>query len=304
MFALECADHEAYWNPENESYGAAQTANLLPLFLGITPAAVVPAATRAYVSAIAKHKFLTNSGIIGAAYMLQTLGKVGHGDIALKIALATSEPSWGFMVEKGPGTIWETWSDSTNSHNHPALAADIGVFLYTLAGVQPSTWGAHGTAHRVITFILDPKTARTVNAASVHVGSAGGRAAFSWAFREQRDHHQLPLGDDKSLLDGHRPPAAVFEVNATIPHGEQGAVEMLIPDPTRALLLGEEIGHCHVLRRAGTPILWSDCDGIQVVEASLLLQELGVFGVEVAATAAVVSLGSGEHPLTLELKLL
>ena len=79
---------------------------------------------------------------------------------------------------------------------------------------------------------------------------------------------------------------------------------MLIPDPTRALLLGEERGHCHVLRRAGMPILWSDCDGIQVVEASLLLQELGVFGVEVAATAAVVSLGSGEHPLTLELKLL
>ena len=39
--------------------------------------------------------------------MGQTLGKVGHGDLALKIALATSEPSWGYMVLKGPGTIWE-----------------------------------------------------------------------------------------------------------------------------------------------------------------------------------------------------
>ena len=39
--------------------------------------------------------------------MGQTLGKVGHGDLALKIALATSEPSWGYMVLTGPGTIWE-----------------------------------------------------------------------------------------------------------------------------------------------------------------------------------------------------
>ena len=33
-------------------------------------------------------------------------------------------------------------------------------------------------------------------------------------------------------------------------------------------------------------------------------KSLAFWGVEVAATAEVVSLGSGEHPLTLELKLL
>ena len=339
-------DHKAYWNPKTKSYGAAQTANLLPLFLDITPAELLPAATQAYVASVVKNKYLTNSGIIGAAYMLQTLGKVGHGDIALKIALATSEPSWcstvatssvlfpislfacmvvvhrGFMVQKGPGTIWESWTDSTNSHNHPALSADIGVFLYTLAGVQPSTWGKHGT-DRVITFSLDPKTSYLVNAASVYVGSTGGRAAFSWSFH-QHDHHQHHPGDhNRSLLDDHRTAAttaAAFEVNATIPHGEQAAVELLIPDPTR--LLSGQRSHCHVLRRAGTAI-WSDCDDSQAVglivandddiEASLLMRQHGVFGVEVATTTAtagdgsnkaIVLVGSGEHRLTLELELL
>ena len=104
---LKAAYHKAYWDPSTQSYGASQTANLLPLYLDVTPPALVPAATKAYVGAVTKNKFLTNSGIIGAAYMLQTLGKVGHGDLALKIALATSEPSWGYMVLKGPGTIWE-----------------------------------------------------------------------------------------------------------------------------------------------------------------------------------------------------
>ena len=110
-------------------------------YLDITPAALVPAATNAFVDAVTNNKNLTDSGIIGSAYMLQTLVKVGRGDIALRISLATSEPSWGNMVLKGPGTIWESWDDSTNSHNHPALSADIGVFLYTLAGVEPSRWG-------------------------------------------------------------------------------------------------------------------------------------------------------------------
>ena len=117
----------------------------------------------------------------------------------------------GFMVQKGPGTIWESWTDSTNSHNHPALSADIGVFLYTLAGVQPSTWGKHGT-DRVITFSLDPKTSYLVNAASVYVGSTGGRAAFSWSFH-QHDHHQHHPGDhNRSLLDDHRTAATALIV--------------------------------------------------------------------------------------------
>ena len=51
-----------------------------------------------------------------------------------------------------------SWTDSTNSHNHPALSADIGVYLYTLAGVQPGAWG-YGEERR-IAFRLDPKTAR------------------------------------------------------------------------------------------------------------------------------------------------
>ena len=33
-----------------------------------------------------------------------------------------------------PEQIWETWTDTSNSHNHPALSADIGVYLYSLAG--------------------------------------------------------------------------------------------------------------------------------------------------------------------------
>ena len=71
LSTLKAAYHRAYWVPKTQSYGASQTANLLPLYLDITPPELVPAATMAYVGAVTKNKYLTNSGIIGAAYMLQ-----------------------------------------------------------------------------------------------------------------------------------------------------------------------------------------------------------------------------------------
>ena len=277
LLKLKAAYHKAYWDGKTQSYGASQTANLLPLYLDITPAALVPAATKAYVDAVTNNNNLTNSGIIGSAYMLQTLAKVGHGDIALRIALATSEPSWGNMVIKGPGTIWESWTDSTNSHNHPALSADIGVFLYTLAGVEPSRWGRG--ADRQVTFTLDTLTAETVGAAYVHVASEGGRASFSWDFD----------------------PAKSFEINATIPHGEQGTVELLIPGSSAGSDSpnGVNGSQCHKLTSSRT-LVWKSSQVMETAASMAMLMQNGIYAVKMGATKLVVSVGSGEHSLLLQ----
>ena len=53
-----------YWNTATKSYGPSQTANLLPLYLDITPTELVPAATSAYVDAVQAHGNHTNSGAV------------------------------------------------------------------------------------------------------------------------------------------------------------------------------------------------------------------------------------------------
>eukprot|EP00971_Amphidinium_carterae_P185913 3690898-Amphidinium_carterae.1 len=60
-------------------------------------------------------------------------------------------------VSNRPGTVWETWDNSTNSHNHPALTASIGPFLYSLAGLDVEQWSRQRLA-----FTLDPLTSRPV----------------------------------------------------------------------------------------------------------------------------------------------
>jgi hypothetical protein len=120
------------------------------------------------------------------------------------------------MVIKGPGTIWESWTDSTNSHNHPALSADIGVYLYSLAGVEPvDRWGL-GDNRRIV-FELDAATARAVGSAAVFVsGLTGGRASFCWRFEE-----------GVAQTTG----SEAFELNVTIPHGEDAELHLPInPD--------------------------------------------------------------------------
>ncbi len=37
--------------------------------------------------------------------MLQALQLANRSDIALAMALRTTYPSWGYMLEKGPGTM-------------------------------------------------------------------------------------------------------------------------------------------------------------------------------------------------------
>eukprot|EP01049_Picozoa_sp_SAG25_P007051 SAG25_NODE_558_length_6927_cov_5.344171_4_plen_181_part_00 len=175
------------------------------------------------------------------------------------------------MVIKGPGTIWESWTDSTNSHNHPALSADIGVYLYSLAGVEPvDRWGLGG--NRRIVFELDAATARAVGSAAVFVsGLTGGRASFCWRFEE-----------GVAQTTG----SEAFELNVTIPHGEDAELHLPINPDHR----------CHnfdvgIEDRLST--VWSSC----TTADESVLQSVGLSPVRRERENLVAVAGSGSYRL-------
>ena len=142
LLMLKSAYHAKYWVASSKSYkGGTQTANLMPLILDIPPSEDVrKMAAEAFVRSVENAGNSTRSGLVGASYVLQALVKAGRGDIALSMAMREEEPSWGYMVNQGPGTFWETWDDTTNSHNHPMFTASIGPYLFSIVGLDPSTW--------------------------------------------------------------------------------------------------------------------------------------------------------------------
>ena len=203
---LSAAYHTLYWDPTASSYrGGTQTANLLPLLLDIPTPQARQQAEAALVQSLAAHSNTTTSGIVGAAFVLDALLQAGRGDIALEMALKTTRPSWGFMVTQGPGTIWETWTDSSNSHNHPALTASIGTYLYRIAGIDPRSW-----TDGVVSFNPEPNCVRTIRSASAEVDTAHGLAAVQWSYSSSLFymHATVPHGARKGRLYLHVPPDA------------------------------------------------------------------------------------------------
>ena len=101
LASMKVAYHAKYWDASAKSYeGGAQTANLMPLILGIPPPAERALASSAFVSAVQKAGNATSSGLVGASFVLQALVLAGRGDIALAMAMRDAEPSWGCARQK------------------------------------------------------------------------------------------------------------------------------------------------------------------------------------------------------------
>ena len=76
-------------------------------------------------------------GILGTKYVLNMLTELGHAEVAGRIAAQRDFPGWGYWLEQGATTLWETWDGETSSQNHP-MFSDIGAWFYkTLAGILP-----------------------------------------------------------------------------------------------------------------------------------------------------------------------
>ena len=193
--------YRATYMAEDGSFGTWQTANVLSLYLNLTTAGAGTAATTAaLVDSLGKHGNRTLSGLVGVSYLFQALTRAGKHQLALAIASATEEPSWGYMVRKGPGTIWETWDGTTNSHNHPMFCASIGKYLYALGGLQPDEW-VDQAVPELCPAGGDAATAAALGSASVTIASrrGAGRISLAWSYD----------GAGRSF----------FHVNASVPPG-------------------------------------------------------------------------------------
>ena len=78
------------------------------------------------------------TGIFGTKYILEALSQAGYADKAFEIINSTTFPGWGFMIDKGATTIWETWkeSDNTYSNCHPMFGTVSEWFYRWIGGIR------------------------------------------------------------------------------------------------------------------------------------------------------------------------
>jgi alpha-L-rhamnosidase len=128
-----------------------QTAYVLALHFDMLPENLRAQAADRLVQNVADYDTHLTTGFLGTPYLCQVLSRFGYPDVAYKLLLQKTYPSWLYPVTMGATTVWERWNsmrpDSTfappsmTSFNHYAYGA-IGNWLYTsVAGLTAAAPG-------------------------------------------------------------------------------------------------------------------------------------------------------------------
>lgn len=116
-----------------------QTAYVLALNFDMLPENLRTQAAQRLVENVRSYGTHLTTGFLGTPYLCHVLTRFGYSDIAYKLLLQDTYPSWLYPVKMGATTIWERWDgqkpDSTfetpgmNSFNHYSYGA-IGDWMY------------------------------------------------------------------------------------------------------------------------------------------------------------------------------
>ena len=200
---IKTAFHSQYFDPKTKNYAnGTQTANTLALFLDLAPEGVRGAVWQNLFDNLAyRNNSHLTTGIIGTKYIMELLTNMGNSDLAYDIAVQTTYPSWGYMIENGATTLWELWQlrqgPSMNSHNHPMFGS-VGAWLYkALAGINI---GRESVAFQKIRF--QPQMVRDLRYVEASVDTLRGRIVSSWqrVERSVRMEIAVPVGSEAEVV--------------------------------------------------------------------------------------------------------
>ncbi|MGW6057029.1 alpha-L-rhamnosidase [Streptomyces sp. NPDC055189] len=141
----------AYVTDGGKVKGDTQTAYVLALSMDLlTDGDRAPAAAR-LVELVKSKEWHLSTGFLGTPRLLPVLTATGHTDVAYRLLVQKSFPSWGYQIDKGATTMWERWDSikpdgsfqdaGMNSFNHYAYGS-VGEWMYAnIAGIAPAAPG-------------------------------------------------------------------------------------------------------------------------------------------------------------------
>ena len=132
------AFQKRFWDPEHRWYDhGSQTANAMPLALGIVPDQYRSAILGHLVTDIHEHGNHITTGEVGYPYLLRALETGHRNDVALATLLRKDPPSYGAQIEAGATSLTEAWdADSRNSQDHFMLGGAEEWFYRSLGGID------------------------------------------------------------------------------------------------------------------------------------------------------------------------
>ena len=156
---ITVAFNREFVTPSGRVVGDTQTGYLLALGFDLLPKTKQAPAVGQLVRDIEAHGWHLSTGFVGTPLLAPVLTRYGRTDVAYRLLLQQTYPSWIYPILQGATTMWERWNSYTrdrgfgnagmNSFNHYAYGA-IGEWLYnTVAGIELDA-GKPGYKHLII----------------------------------------------------------------------------------------------------------------------------------------------------------
>jgi alpha-L-rhamnosidase len=174
------AFQKAYIRPDGTVGTGTQTSYVVALYTKMAPKELEPALVDKLVKDIQARNWHLSTGFLGTPFLLFTLADHGRTDVAYRLLLNETYPSWGYMLSKGATTWWERWNGDTgdpsmNSYNHYAFGSVMAWVYRYVAGVD-TTQEAPGFKEIVIRPHLDPR----ITSAREEYDSIYGKIISDW----------------------------------------------------------------------------------------------------------------------------
>ena len=132
------AFNRRFWDAQAGYYDkGSQTANAMPLALGIVPQDKRAAVLEHVIADIHAHDDHVTTGEVGYPYMLRALMESGHNDLVLAMMLRKDPPSYGSQLATGATSLTEAWdANPKSSQDHFMLGGAEEWFYRGLGGID------------------------------------------------------------------------------------------------------------------------------------------------------------------------
>jgi hypothetical protein len=154
------AFNNAYVMEDGRIKGETQTGYLLALKAELLEEDFRKSSAEHLVKNIRDRGWHLSTGFVGVCYLLPVLSDNGFDEIAYRLLLCDTYPSWLYSIKNGATTVWERWNSYTiedgfgdigmNSFNHYSLGS-VAEWLYRYAaGIGIEENSAGGYKHLII----------------------------------------------------------------------------------------------------------------------------------------------------------
>jgi alpha-L-rhamnosidase len=193
------------------------------------------------VRALEREDWHLSTGFVGVGYICPVLTQAGYPDVAYRLLLNDTFPSWGYTIKNGATAIWERWdgwteengfqSPNMNSFNHYSLGS-VGEWLYRhVAGIDLDPQGVGYDR-----IVIHPRPGGGLSHARAEYDSVRGRISSAWSVEDDRFDLRLTIPPNTTATV-HIPAAQGAQViEGGRPVEEAEGIELLRGDGEEAIL--------------------------------------------------------------------